>query len=93
MLREHASAPRRTMTPQKLAIAGGYKSYSSANSQYGALGRKIAMRLNAVPEATTTGGKPLWTTLIADGYWKAGRHWHWRMHREVAEALHCLNMA
>jgi hypothetical protein len=52
MLRAHASAGTRGLASHRIASAGGYKQSSSANSQYGAVGRLFAdfLRIENLPK-------------------------------------------
>lgn len=94
MLRAHLLAPENIMTATELATAGGYDSYVSANSQYGALGRKLAEELEWNPPEFK--GVPTWTFALAigaDGDTRADmevmgyEQWRWKLRLEVAEAL------
>lgn len=93
MLRAHANAPGQRMAPADLARAGGYTSYSTANSQYGTLAHRVADVLGAAPSETTTGGKPLWSLVLAYGHWDSRGRWYLKMRKEVVAALRKLNMA
>ncbi|WP_188762539.1 hypothetical protein [Sandarakinorhabdus glacialis] len=82
------------MTATELATAGGYDSYVSANSQYGALGRKLAEELEWNPPKSS--GVPTWTFALATGA-DGDNHvdpdtveyaqWRWKLRTEVVEAL------
>lgn len=94
MLRAHLLAPENIMTATELATAGGYDSYVSANSQYGALGRKLAEELEWNPPEFK--GVPTWTFALAmgaDGDTRADmevmgyEQWRWKLRLEVTEAL------
>lgn len=94
MLQAHFEAPAHILTAGALANAGGYESYVSANSQYGALARKLAEELEWQPPRND--GVPTWTFALAtgaDGETRAeteslGRsNWRWRLRPEVVQAL------
>lgn len=94
MLRAHLLAPGNILTATELAEAGGYDSYAVANSQYGALGRKLAEELDWHPPIFN--GVPTWTFALAtgaDGNVRAEslemghEHWRWKLRPQVADAL------
>lgn len=94
MLNAHLWAADNTMTATELATAGGYASYVSANSQYSALGRKLAEEMEWSPPEFK--GVPTWTLALAtgaDGYTRADMEamgfaqWRWRLRPEVVTAL------
>ncbi|KRB86517.1 hypothetical protein ASE00_07400 [Sphingomonas sp. Root710] len=92
MLTAHFKAPGRTMTATELANAAGYKSWSSANSQYGLLARNVAEELEWEPPLHH--GVPVWTFALACEAEQAagkeeldGQHWKWTLRGELAEAL------
>jgi hypothetical protein len=98
MLRAHLLAPENIMTATELATAGGYDSYVSANSQYGALGRKLAEELEWHPPEFK--GVPTWTFALATGADGENRadieamgyeQWRWKLRPEVAEAFNQTN--
>ena len=82
------------MTATELATAGGYDSYVSANSQYGALARKLAEELEWNPPEFN--GVPTWTFALATGADGESRadmealgyeQWRWKLRPEIAAAL------
>jgi hypothetical protein len=94
MLRAHLLAPDHIMTATELATAGGYDSYVSANSQYGALARKLAEELEWNPPEFK--GVPTWTFALATGADGESRadiealgyeQWRWKLRPEIAAAL------
>lgn len=95
MLRAHLDAPGETLTATQIAKSGGYDSWVSANSQYGALGRKLAEQLDWNPPLRAD-GTPVWTYALAKGENDDDRaaeseirdeeHWRWKLRREVREA-------
>ena len=95
MLRAHANAPDRTLTAGQLARSAGYDDFEVANAHYGRLGRKVAEHLETVPPRYAKRDEPVWTRALAedtDVNSPLG-HLQWRMHEEVAYALHELAMA
>lgn len=92
MLNAHAHAPDRTMTATQLARAGGYDSYTVANSLYGTLGKKVAELAGLALKPAETRDGVVYTCALASGAGEEGEHWRWKMHPEVFEALRSLNV-
>jgi hypothetical protein len=99
MLNAHMLASESTMTATELAIAGGYDSYVSANSQYGNLGRKLAEELEWNPPSFN--GVPTWTFSLATGVDEGTQiefdhgdyvQWKWKLRPEVVAALRDKNL-
>ncbi|WP_412546238.1 hypothetical protein [Maricaulis sp. MIT060901] len=88
MLQEHAR--KGVMTAEQIAHAARWESFSSANTQYGKLGRRIAEFVGLDPR-TRDNGTPIWTTALAGDLGRGGdpntSHFEWQMHDELAEAL------
>src|SRR3546814_15508731 len=81
-----------TLFPYTTLFRSGYDSYVSANSQYGALARKLAEELDWNPPVFN--GVPTWTFTLAtgaDGDTRADMEavgydqWRWTMSPEIAE--------
>jgi predicted ABC-type transport system involved in lysophospholipase L1 biosynthesis ATPase subunit len=104
MLNAHLLASENIMTATELAIAGGYDSYVSANSQYGSLGRKLAEELEWNPPSFN--GVPTWTFALATGVDEDTQvefehgdfdhgdyvQWKWKLRPEVVAALRDRNL-
>jgi hypothetical protein len=95
MLRAHANAPDRILTAAQLAGSAGYANFEVANAHYGPLGHKVAEYLETDPPRYAKRDEPVWTRALAEDLAVHGAlgHWQWRMHDEVASALHELAMA
>lgn len=89
MLNAHFEAPNHILTATELANAGGYPSYSSANSQYGKLARNIAEELEWKPPMEN--GMQTWTLALAtgadDSVLADTGEWRWRLRDEVVQAM------
>lgn len=89
ILAAHLKAPGYTLTATELANAGGYPSYSSANSQYGKLARKIAEELDWEPPIED--GVQTWTFALATGADEGklidSGEWRWRLRDEIVQAM------
>jgi hypothetical protein len=92
MLYAHANAQGRTMTATELAQAGGYDSYTAANSLYGTLGKKVAEIAGLALKPAETRDDVVYTCALASGVGEEGQHWKWTMHPELFEALRSLNI-
>lgn len=68
MLAAHAEAGDDGMTATEIARAGGYRSYETANVQYGKAGREIgaAIGVNS-PRSATREGEEVFTGVLAHG--------------------------
>lgn len=88
MLKAHYRAPDKCMTATALAEAAGYPGYSSANLQYGLVGRWLFEEL-PVPLGTLDDGTPIYTSALADAGSQVGPEgfWIWKMRPGVAAAL------
>ena len=88
MLEAHFRAPNYTLTATQLAQAAGYSDYSTANLQYGLLGKTLAARLSFQPEKRNDGSR-IWTTVIATGNpdLPEDTHFQWIMRPQLVEAL------
>lgn len=96
MLGAHLSAPDCILTATQIAVAGGYDSWVSANSQYGMLGRRLAEELDWNPPLRPD-GTPIWTCALATGADETGSmvdsddaeegHWRWKLRDQVRQAL------
>ena len=86
MLSAHYNAADRSMTATELANSSGWNSYSSANSHYGKLGKRIAEHVGLKLDG---GNDEAWTNALAE--YDSETH-QWTMHDEVAMALKRLNM-
>lgn len=88
MLVEHAR--KGVMTAGQIAHAARWESFSSANTHYGHLGRRIAEFLRLDP-VKRDNGEAIWTTALASDLGRGGdpntSHFEWQMHDELAEAL------
>jgi hypothetical protein len=89
MLNAHLWASDHILTATELAHAGGYDSYTSANSQYGTLARRIAEELEWEPPIVD--GTQTWTLALATGADEGEpterAEWRWKLRPEVVEAL------
>lgn len=87
MLEAHRRAPGLLLTATALAAAANYRSYATANAQYGGLGRALAEELEWTPERRERDGQPIWTYALAldGGHTEAGE-FCWRLRDEVAAA-------
>jgi hypothetical protein len=93
MLKAHYRAKNRTMTATQLAKAGNYKNWSSANLQYGILGKRVYEQVptQLIPNAD---GTFVYTSVLAtEGErTKDESQWQWIMKPEVAQAIEQLGL-
>jgi hypothetical protein len=89
MLRAHALAGPKGLSAGELADAADFANYSSANLQYGKLGRDIAAYLNLdLPESKGRKREDVSTAALADeGTPNEKGHFVWVMHPELAAAV------
>jgi predicted HNH restriction endonuclease len=80
ILRIHYAAPLRTITSAQLSRALGYSKPSTANANYGKLGRKIGVEMSFEGQNEN----PLGYLVDFD---QRDREWHWIMKPELASAL------
>ena len=94
MLKAHFYAPNQTMTATQLANAAGYAGYSSANLQYGTVGKMLNDML-PVELHTRSDGTPVFTSALATAGDRSGEdaHWTWKLRPEVAFAIEQLGLA
>ena len=86
MLSAHYKADGRRLTATELAESAGWKSFSSANSHYGKLGKRIAEHVGLNLHGRDD---EAWTEALAT--YDKDTH-KWIMHPELAQALLDLNM-
>ncbi|HCI46389.1 MAG TPA: hypothetical protein DFI00_03755 [Rhodospirillaceae bacterium] len=93
MITSHAISVDRKMTAAELAKAGEYDSYSTANSIYGTLAKKIGNWIGlAAKDSEIRSNDVTFTFYLAEGEYNDADNWVWIMHPEVHEALSLLNM-
>lgn len=81
MLTAHADAPDCMLSVRQLASAGGYEKANVTYSQYGRLGRLIAISLGVKDKWK------VWTHFIGSGFRTETGELIWEMHPELVEAL------
>lgn len=86
MLSAHYSADERRLTAAELAKSAGWNDFSSANSHYGRLGKRIAEQVGLNLDGCN---EQVWTEALAV-FDEETREWI--MHDNLAEALFRLNM-
>ena len=94
MLFAHFKAPNRQLSATQLSKAAGYGSFTAANSQYGALGRKLSEDLEFETPIHYDDGRPFWTSVLTLENVPAKDedtgHFKHTMREEVAHALEIL---
>ena len=94
MLFAHYRAPNRQLSAKQLSEAAGYGSFTAANSQYGALGRKLSQDLEFNTPLHYEDGRPFWTSVLTLENVPAKDedtgHFKHTMREEVAHALEIL---
>ncbi|MGP8476443.1 HNH endonuclease [Burkholderia sp. PR2] len=86
MLRGHASAPGRSLSMMSIARLGGYDDYSTANVQYGKLGRLFSSQFGIEGLENQT------QALAIQGGRDDEGHWLWVLRPTLHEALVQLGM-
>lgn len=86
MLTAHCNAEGRRMTAQQLADVAGWKRYSSANTHYGKLGRRIAEQLGLAIDGDDSHA---WTHALGE-FDEDTREWV--LHEELADAMEAANV-
>ena len=96
MLFAHYKAPNRQLSATQLSEAAGYGSFTAANSQYGALGRKLSEDLEFETPLHYDDGRPFWTSVLTLDNVPATDedtgHFKHTMREEVARALEILGV-
>jgi HNH endonuclease len=87
MLVAHAEAPDCMLSVRQIAAAGGYEKSNVTYSQYGRLGRFIAVSLGVTEQWK------VWTHFIGVGFRTETNELIWEMHPELVDALVKLNWA
>lgn len=101
MLIAHLNAPDHILTATELAAAAHRDSYEFANSQYGRLGRDLAIEMEFTPTNTdSSSGQPIWTYTLATGVDEDSSveptdeyvEWRWKLRPQLVEALTSLGI-
>lgn len=94
MLRAHCRADDHTITATELAVAAGYKDYSSANLYYGKFARRLSDALGIEPSKRRS-GSIAWWRVLAYGRTdqEVGEHFEWTMRPEFVETLQAMKWA